>query len=295
MSGTNGRQGDAEIQPIVLIPPQGRREIQPRIFERRVEQRIRRKARDREESEEGTSQAQTLHSKGARSAARSREEHAIHSLSESPRTYCIALQCQATRASHQSRARRLPLSSDIIYFASQSYILRRGRYRERSLQSSVQFLAQACTRDRVLAAAQGCIPLLAVAIGVLGLLGASWPRQMLESWINIHALFGLLLAGWVFSRYRSPLTHPPRLLPADIHRLSRHLSRIVYLLLFLVIGVTEIIGMVGGLRHGGEMGRNTGYPGFDPTDDFQWFFASGLFALVVVRVLAFALQRSSRK
>jgi hypothetical protein len=146
----------------------------------------------------------------------------------------------------------------------------------------------------VLAVSQACIPPVAVVIGVLGLLGASWPRQMLESWINIHALFGLLLAGWVFSRYRSRLTHPPRMLRADIHRLSRHLSRIVYLLLFLVIGVTEIIGMVGGLWHGSETGQGTGYPGFDPTDDFQSFFASGLFALVVVRVLAFALQGGSR-
>jgi len=49
----------------------------------------------------------------------------------------------------------------------------------------------------MIASLYGCTPLIAVAIGVLGLLGASWPRQRLEAWVNIHALFGLLLCGFI--------------------------------------------------------------------------------------------------
>src|ERR1700679_2966605 len=108
---------------------------------------------------------------------------------------------------------------------------------ERSLNS----MPHACSREGVHKALYGCIALAAVVIGVLGLLRGSWPRQVLESWINIHLLFGLLLCGLVFARCRWHIKHSSRMLPADIRQLTRHLSRIVYLLLYGVIGVREII------------------------------------------------------
>src|ERR1700689_52439 len=111
-------------------------------------------------------------------------------------------------------------------------------------ERSLYFLAHACSRERLLAAFYGCIALVTVVIGVLGLLSASWPRQMLESWINIHALFGLLLCGLVFSRCWWRVKHSPRMLPADIRELSPHISRIVYLLLYVVIGVSQLIGIL---------------------------------------------------
>jgi cytochrome b561 len=46
-----------------------------------------------------------------------------------------------------------------------------------------------------------CAAAVVVAIGVLGLEKASWLRQLVESWINIHLLFGLLLCGLVLLRY----------------------------------------------------------------------------------------------
>lgn len=144
----------------------------------------------------------------------------------------------------------------------------------------------------------GCTALLAVWVGVLGLLGASWQRQALESWINIHALFGLLLCGLVLASCQWRVKHSPRMLSADVRELSRHLSRIVYLMLYVVIGVRELIIILNGIRHGGAVDFNLfdvhfrhgpDYQGFDPKDDLQLFFASGLFALIFVRVLAFRL------
>lgn len=142
----------------------------------------------------------------------------------------------------------------------------------------------------------GCTALLAVVVGVLGLLGASWQRQLLESWINIHALFGLLLCGLTLASCQRRVKHSPRMLPADVRELSRHLSRIVYLLLYVVIGVREVIVVLNSIRHGGTIGLNpfdarggSDYQGFNPRDDFQWFLASGLVALIFVRVLAFRL------
>ena len=164
-------------------------------------------------------------------------------------------------------------------------------------ERSLHFLAHACSRERMLTALYGCIALVAVGIGVLGLIGASWPRQMLESWINIHVLFGLLLCGLVFSRCWWRVKHSPRMSPPDIRELSRHLSRIVYLLLYVVVGLSQLISVLDSIWHVGAAGfnliderfRGPDYAGFNPKDDFQLFLATGFSALIIVRVVAFRL------
>jgi cytochrome b561 len=159
-------------------------------------------------------------------------------------------------------------------------------------------LVLACSRQRMLMALYGCAALLVATIGVLGLLDGSWLRQMLESWINIHALFGLLLCGLVLARYQWRVNHSPQLPQADIRELSRHLSRIVYLLLYVVVGVRQSIGIINSIWHGNAVDFNlfddhfrTGpdRAGWNPKDDFQLFLATGLFVLIFVRVLAFRL------
>jgi cytochrome b561 len=164
-------------------------------------------------------------------------------------------------------------------------------------EGSLHFLAHACSRERTLTALYGCIALVAVVIGVLGLIGASWPRQVLESWINLHVLFGLLLCGLVFSRCWWRVKHSRRMLPADIRELSRHLSRIVYLLLYVVVGLSQLISILDSVWHVGAVGfnlfderfRGPDYAGFNPKDDFQLFLATGFSVLIIVRVVAFTL------
>jgi cytochrome b561 len=140
--------------------------------------------------------------------------------------------------------------------------------------------------------------MLTVAVGVLGLMDASWRKTMLDSWINIHALFGLLLCGLLFNRYQWCVEHSAPMLPADVSELSRHLSRIVYLFLYVVIGARLSISIVNSLWHGGAVDFNLfderfrhgpDSEAFDPRDDFQQFVASGLLAIAFVRVLAYRL------
>jgi hypothetical protein len=158
-------------------------------------------------------------------------------------------------------------------------------------------LAHACTWERMVTALYGCIAIVAVAIGVLGLLGASGLRQTLESWINIHALFGLLLCAFVLARCRWSVKRSPPMLPTDFRQLSLHLSRTVYLLLYVVIGMRELIAILISVWHGGavdfnlfdERFRGPDYAGFNPKDDFQLFFASGFVTLIFLRVLTFTL------
>jgi cytochrome b561 len=165
-------------------------------------------------------------------------------------------------------------------------------------QPSLNPFALACSRHRMLIAFYGCAALLVATIGVLGLLDGSWLRQMIDSWINIHALFGMLLCGLVLARYRWRVRHSPRMLPADIRELSRHLSHIVYLLLYVVIGVRQSIGIISSIWLGHAVDFNLfddrfrngpDRAGWNPKDDFQLFLATGLFVLMIVRVLAFRL------
>jgi cytochrome b561 len=165
-------------------------------------------------------------------------------------------------------------------------------------EPSLNPLVLACSRQRILVALYGCAALLVAAIGVLGLLDDSWLRQMLESWINIHVLFALLLCSLVLTRYQWRLRQSPRLLPTDIRELSRHLSRIVYLLLYVVIGARQSIGIINSVWHGTAVDFNLfddrfrngpDRAGWNPKDDFQLFLATGLFALIIIRVLAFRL------
>ena len=162
-------------------------------------------------------------------------------------------------------------------------------------EPSLNSLAHAYSRQRMLIALYGCAALFVVVIGVLSLLDGSWLRHMLESWINIHALFGLLLCGLVLVRYQWRVRHSPGMLPTDIRELSQHLSRIVYLLLYVVIGVRQSIGIINSIWHGSAVDfnlfddRTSNGPdraGWNPKDDFQLLLATGLFVLILVRVLA---------
>jgi hypothetical protein len=147
-------------------------------------------------------------------------------------------------------------------------------------------------------AAEACAALLVVVIGTAGLTAHSWPRHMLEAWINIHLLFGSLLCGWVMIRYQRRLSQLPAMLPRDVRGLSRQLSHIVYCVLYGVIGLRQSIVIVSSLWHGGAVdfslfdeslrhGPDTRV--FDLRDDFQLFLVSGLVPLVIVRVMAFRL------
>ena len=147
-----------------------------------------------------------------------------------------------------------------------------------------------------------CGAIIVVLVGVLGLVQGSRPRQMIESCINIHALFGLLLFGLVIAQYQWCVKHSPRLLD-DIRELSRHLSRVVYLILYVVVGARLGISVVNGIWHGGTVDLNV----FDERflnahdskvfalhNDCHMFVASGVIALAMVRAFMFRIQWAVR-
>jgi cytochrome b561 len=141
--------------------------------------------------------------------------------------------------------------------------------------------------------------LLVVLVGVLGLVRDSWPRQILGPWIDIHALFGLLLWGLLIAEFYRRMKCSPVVLPADIREFSRRLARMVYLLLYVIIGVRQILGLVNYTWHDGAFDfdlfgeyfrRGPDGQGFDAGEDFQAFVAYGLVAIVIIRVVAFGIR-----
>jgi cytochrome b561 len=147
-------------------------------------------------------------------------------------------------------------------------------------------------------APDACMALLVVVIGAAGLVAHSWARQIVESWINIHVLFALLLCGWVIVRHQLHVKQYPRMLPRDVRELTRQQSRIVYWVLYSVLGLKLIISIVSSVWHGDRVSfslfdrsilNGPDSKVFDPRDDFQLFLASGVLALVVVRIMALRL------
>jgi hypothetical protein len=131
--------------------------------------------------------------------------------------------------------------------------------------------------------------LLVLLVGVIGVFHDSPPAQVLESWMNVHALFALLLWGLVIARFCLRLKYSALALPSEIRDLSRQLSRMVYLLLYAIIGIAQVIDAAGRLWQGGTFEFRLGHGGIGPGEDFQAVVGCGLVALLVIRVLAFGI------
>ena len=131
--------------------------------------------------------------------------------------------------------------------------------------------------------------LLVLLVGVLGVFHDSPPAQVLESWMNVHALFALLLWGLVIGRFCLRLKYSALALPSDIREFSRQLSRMVYLLLYAIIGIAQVIDAAGCLWQSGTFEFQLGHGGVGPGEDFQAFVGCGVVALLLIRALAFGI------
>jgi cytochrome b561 len=150
-------------------------------------------------------------------------------------------------------------------------------------------------RIRQISALYWGVAVLAVMVGVFGLVRDSWLAIAPTSRSCVHALFALLLAGLVIARFLWWLKHSPPAQKADIRRFSRQLSRLIYLVLYLVIGTQQIIVIVNFMWHGGTLDfgllldndsvQDLGI--YKSTADFRAILVCGLIALALIRGLAF--------
>jgi cytochrome b561 len=124
---------------------------------------------------------------------------------------------------------------------------------------------------------------LVMLVGILGVIHDAWPG-FLPHREDLHALFGILLWICVVARFYRRVHQVPRLGIADIRPFSRHLSRLVYLLLYILMFCRLIMDVAcaaprGAMRAG---------------EDLQSYLAYGVLALVTIHMLAARLQRNGR-
>jgi hypothetical protein len=128
---------------------------------------------------------------------------------------------------------------------------------------------------------------LTVLFGVLGLFDGSWAERIFGSRADLHAIFGLLLCTLITAHFLLRLRRAVGAPPAYVCQLSRELSRMVYLLLYLIIGLRQMIGLADWLRYG----STAGFAKFSANDDLLTVVAYGVVGLLLIRGLAFVVWR----
>jgi hypothetical protein len=104
------------------------------------------------------------------------------------------------------------------------------------------------------------------------------------------ASIALIIACLLAAKFHWWLKSSAPVSAADIRLFSRRLSRTVYLVIYLIIGVQQIANIVGGLQNNGVAGQTLGML----KSTSQVFLLHGLLALVLIRVLAYLTWRRYR-
>jgi cytochrome b561 len=118
--------------------------------------------------------------------------------------------------------------------------------------------------------------LLVLGVGLLGLIADTWTIPLPHRG-NLHVLFGALLWAYVVARFYGRLRRSPCMQPADIRVFSRHLSRLVYLLLYFLAFFNLAIAFLRAAPQSTFAAR---------AENFQIYLVWGLGALITIRVLA---------
>jgi hypothetical protein len=117
-------------------------------------------------------------------------------------------------------------------------------------------------------------PFFIAALGNLGILQDSWPALPRWPSCNLHTAFGVLLMGMIIANFYRASSGAP-LTRADAQALSRQLSRLVYLLLYVIFGA-QLLLRVAILTAATSQ----------PPDNLRDYFGYGVLALFAIRVLA---------
>jgi hypothetical protein len=118
---------------------------------------------------------------------------------------------------------------------------------------------------------------LVLALGVIGQLADSRSDPSHAVSTEIHALFGLLLCTAVLTHFYNRMNHVPHATLPDIAKLSRGLSRKIYLLMYVLLGLRIAMGL--------------DRPQPQPAEGFRDYLICGILALILIRVLAARWQR----
>jgi cytochrome b561 len=125
------------------------------------------------------------------------------------------------------------------------------------------------------------------AVGTAGLLRDSWPGAQHPPNVNLHAIFGAILWLMVVTQFCQANVVGPRLHAAGVHQLCRRLSRRVYLLLYVLFGLSQLVRVAAILWNSGARGAL--HPAIvSPPENLRDYLAYGVLALLTLHALTAA-------
>lgn len=145
-------------------------------------------------------------------------------------------------------------------------------------------------------AISGCPPWFALPIcatGIAGLLRDSWPTALYLP-AGLHALFGAMLWLMVLAQFRRAHRCAFASSGAAVYALRRRLSRGVFLQLYILFGVSQILRIAVILWNRGQSSA-AHMAILQPPENLRDYLAYGVFALLTIQALAVLLQRRALK
>lgn len=131
------------------------------------------------------------------------------------------------------------------------------------------------------------LALLLCAVGTAGLLRDSWPAAQHLPGVNLHAIFGAMLWLMVVAQFCQANLAGSPLHTAGVQQLCRRLSRRVYLLLYVLFGLSQLVRVAAILWNSGALGAL--HPAIVPSpENLRDYLAYGVFALLSLQALAAA-------
>ena len=143
------------------------------------------------------------------------------------------------------------------------------------------------------AASRTAFALAVCAVGTASLLRDAWPNAINWPRVDLHAAFGVLMCLMVLAQFHAARLRAVALSGLSLHAFCRSLARLVFLMLYVLFGMSELVHVAATLWNKGMHG--SAQPAIlQPPESLRDYLAYGVFALIVICVLeARMAQRSS--
>jgi cytochrome b561 len=125
------------------------------------------------------------------------------------------------------------------------------------------------------------------ALGIAGLLRDAWPGAQFPAALNLHAIFGAMLWLTVVAQFGAASIAAPQRGAAAVREICRRLSRQVYLLLYILFGVSQLVRLAAILWNSGAPGA-AHLATLSPPENLRDYLAYGSFVLLTLHGLAAA-------
>jgi hypothetical protein len=130
------------------------------------------------------------------------------------------------------------------------------------------------------------------AVGTASVLRDAWPMATHRSFIDLHAAFGALLCVMMVAQFRAGNLRAVALSGLSSHAFCRGLTRLVFLQLYVLFGVYELVHVAATLWNKGLHGSAPPAILQSP-ESLRDYLAYGVVALLIIRLLeAWMDQRS---